>query len=151
MNQGSRLKEGYPMTLEFHGAASAEILGRDSWTPLHAAEGGGPHYKKVSRVLKKAQQKMPTAALDGHGCTPEQWNIMSKRSTVGPRRRPLSAGPCPHRRPPLADLQRNWQNEGEAPAKKLHMHGAAGEHATVVSAVNSRVRQRLSPQPPLSP
>lgn len=95
---GARLEDGYPLTLEFHGAASAEILGRNSWTPLHAAAGGGAHYKKVCRLLRQEQQKLPTAAHDGHGCTPEHWRLMSKRSCEGQSRRPLSAGPCSQRR-----------------------------------------------------
>jgi len=113
MLHGARLEEGYPLTLEFMGPASAEILGRNHWTPLHAAAGGGAHYKKVCRLLRQEQQKLPTAVHDGHGCTPEHWRLISKRSTSGPRRRPLSAGPCPHRRPSLAARQRTLVQDGE--------------------------------------
>jgi hypothetical protein len=140
LNDGHRLEDGYPMTLEFSGAASAEILGRDSWTPLHAAEGGGAHYNKVSRVLRQEQQKLPTAAHDGHGCTPEHWNIMNKRSTTGVRRRPLSAGPCPQRRPSLGDRQQTWEKEGGSAVQQC-------ERAPAMNAVNCRVRQRLAPKP----
>lgn len=97
MNNGARLEDGFPLTLEFDGPASAEILGRNSWTPLHAAAGGGEQYKNVCRVLRQEQQKLPMAAHDGHGCTPEHWRLMSKRSIDGPMRRPLSAGPCAQR------------------------------------------------------
>jgi len=148
MNDGQRLEDGYPMTLEFRGAASAEILGRDSWTPLHAAEGGGAHYKKVSRVLRQEQQKLPTAARDGHGCTPEHWAIINKRGSCGPRRRPLSAGPCPQRRPSLGAVQQTWEREGGSATQQV-------ERPTAVSAVNTRLRQRLlpksSPSPPAPP
>jgi len=112
---GARLEDGFPLVLEFYGPASAEILGRDSWTPLHAAAGGGPFCKKVCRLLRHEQQKLPTAPHDGHGCTPEHWRLMSKRSSEGRRRRPLSAGPCPQRRPSLAARQRALALDGERP------------------------------------
>lgn len=144
VNEGARLEDGYPLTLEFHGPASAEILGRNGWTPLHAAEGGGVHYDKVSQVLRQEQQKLPTAPHDGHGCTPEHWGIISKRSCSGPRRRPLSAGPCAQRRPDLAAQRRIMEREG----------GSAGWQmapSTSLQSVNARLMQRLVPKPAPSP
>jgi len=92
--------EGFPCTLTFQGSACTEILGRDSWTPLHAAAGGGRHYKQVCQLLKQEQRKLPIQVHDAKGCTPEHWSLIHKRSISGPRRRPLSAGPCASRGTP---------------------------------------------------
>jgi len=88
-----KLGSGFPLTLEFHGPACTEILGRNGWTPLHAAAGAGKRFEKVCELLNHEQLKLPVAAQDGHGCTPEHWSLISRRSS-GYRRRPLSAGPC---------------------------------------------------------
>jgi len=95
---------GFPATLEFRGPACAEIVCADGWSPLHASAGGGPHFRKVFEVLAKEQQKVCRAARDGHGCTPEYWSLIHKRS-CGRRRRPLSAGPGGAGRQPRAEAR----------------------------------------------
>lgn len=128
LNNGHHIEDGYPLTLEFDGPASAEILGRNSWTPLHAAAGGGAYYKTVCRLLRQEQQKLPTAAHDGKGYTPEHWRLISKRSTEGPRRRPLSAGPCARRRPSVTGQQpqRSSTQQGERTMTAPGRPGLAG-------------------------
>lgn len=95
--EGALGGRGFPMTLEFRGPACNEILGRDGWTPLHAAAGGGEFYKHVYDTLIADQEDTdvcPGAAYwaqDSRACTPEHWSLIAKHSS-GYRRRPLSAG-----------------------------------------------------------
>jgi len=84
---------GFPLALEFRGAACVEILCRDGWTPSHGAAGkaGGKGDRQILDQLLSEQSRADTVE-DARGCTPMHWSKMEAKAT-GARRRPLSAGP----------------------------------------------------------
>jgi hypothetical protein len=84
---------GFPLRLEFRGPAFVEILGRDGWTPCHAAAAQcGRQHRKILQHLLDAESQA-TAARDAKGCTPQHWSHI-RPSATGKQKRPLSAGPC---------------------------------------------------------
>lgn len=101
---------GFPTTLQFTGSALGEILGRDGWTPVHSAAGGGAACAQILVLLLSEQESLRSpAAHDAHGYPTEFWTEMSYKG--GKKNRPLSAGRVGHSsRPQTAQGQGSKYN-----------------------------------------
>lgn len=123
LRSGRTTSFGFPVSLDFRGSAAAEILGRDGWTPAHAAAGRGGRGDRQILMQLLSEQDQAQLVKDISGCTPGHWCYIEKRASAHSHRRPLSAGPC-GLSGPRRPIEAKWQKE-EA-AALLRPQSAAG-------------------------
>lgn len=132
LREGRPSSFGFPVTLQFLGSASSEILCSRGWTPTHAAAGGGgPQFSEITDLLL-SEEANANNAHDVVGCKPLDWLGIVKASEGRNKRkgRPLSAG-----RPVGTAGKVKWPPKMMSVASSLTVAAAEAQKSRIAASV----------------